>query len=328
YSHVASNSKKAMEHFIFRLTANVLRQFINWELWNSLPCRSLVSILARKFTTYILTYISAPGFLNYRLIQLSCSETEKNNLNLNNYSFISLSDVDHNGCLTQLHMSQIPSTEIKEKKLEKLKNEESSTPSISPRKIAKKVVTPESLNNKQADVVDSFKKPKHVEIIKLHNGKASDDIITGESQTPVKTVEMKFTPASKPIDTYKMESRPKASEPVKIYESKSATKTWRNSSDLECISLGQDLLAFQEFTDPDTQIQELIEKKLWKDNADPGDDEKSTSIWDIPESWDGEEEPIDVTDTTTTTSPTSSFQSYLKTTANTASYITNTIKPI
>lgn len=64
-----------------------------------------------------------------------------------------------------------------------------------------------------------------------------------------------------------METRPKASEPVKIYESKSATKTWRNSSDLECISLGQDLLAFQEFTDPDTQIQELIEKKLWKDNA-------------------------------------------------------------
>lgn len=65
----------------------------------------------------------------------------------------------------------------------------------------------------------------------------------------------------------KVDLRQKASEPVKIYESKSSTKTWRNSSDLECISLGQDLLAFQEFNDPDTQIQELIEKKLWKDSA-------------------------------------------------------------
>lgn len=186
-----------MEHFIFRLTANVLRQFINWELWNSLPCRSLISILARKFTTYILMYISAPGFINYRIIEISSSEAEKKNLNLDNYSFISLSDVDHSGSLTQLHKSNIPSTEIKEKKLEKLKNDESSTPAISPRKIAKKVVTPESLNNKQIDVVDSFKKPKHVEILKLHNGtKANDDIVTGESQTPVKTVEMIFTPVS------------------------------------------------------------------------------------------------------------------------------------
>lgn len=57
-----------------------------------------------------------------------------------------------------------------------------------------------------------------------------------------------------------------ASEPVKIYSS-SSNKTWRNSSDLESISLGEDLLALQDLSDPDSQIQNLIEKKLWKDNS-------------------------------------------------------------
>lgn len=56
------------------------------------------------------------------------------------------------------------------------------------------------------------------------------------------------------------------SEPVKIYQS-SSDKTWRNSSDLECVSLGEDLLALQEISDPDSQIQNLIEKKLWKDGS-------------------------------------------------------------
>lgn len=59
------------------------------------------------------------------------------------------------------------------------------------------------------------------------------------------------------------------SEPVKIYEPKSANKTWRNSSDLECLSVGEDLLAFEEFTgaDTDSQLQDLIEHRLWKDSA-------------------------------------------------------------
>lgn len=57
------------------------------------------------------------------------------------------------------------------------------------------------------------------------------------------------------------------SEPVKIYESKSANKTWRNSSDLECISLGQDILTnLSDSKDPDSEIQSFIEKKLWKDS--------------------------------------------------------------
>lgn len=56
------------------------------------------------------------------------------------------------------------------------------------------------------------------------------------------------------------------SAPVKIHKSQS-NRTWRNSTDLECISLGQDLLALEEINDPDLQIQDLIDKKPWKDNT-------------------------------------------------------------
>lgn len=56
------------------------------------------------------------------------------------------------------------------------------------------------------------------------------------------------------------------SEPVKIYESKSTNKTWRNSSDLECVSLGQDILTnLPESNGADSEIQSFIEKKLWRD---------------------------------------------------------------
>ncbi|KAF5294329.1 hypothetical protein FQR65_LT10782 [Abscondita terminalis] len=202
YSHIATKSKKASEYFIYQLTSSVFRQFINWELWNSLPCQMLVSMLSKKFTKYLLGFISTPDYLNYKILEACATEEDKSRLNLKNYYYVSLSDVDHTGSLEQL-------------------KEENNTP------------THESTCEKDiVDVVDF----KQVEI--------------------------------------KDEEKLNLSVPVKIYESKSSSnKTWRNSSDLECISLGQDLLTFQEFNDPEVQIQQLIEKKLWKDNADTVDEE-------------------------------------------------------
>lgn len=66
------------------------------------------------------------------------------------------------------------------------------------------------------------------------------------------------------------------SEPVKIHKSQ-ANRTWRNSSDLESISLGQDLLLL-ELNDPDLQIQDLIDKKPWKDNSGKDNQFKATVI--------------------------------------------------
>lgn len=95
---------------------------------------------------------------------------------------------------------------------------------------------------------------------------------------------------------------------MKIYQS-SSDKTWRNSSDLECVSLGEDLLALQEISDPDTQIQTLIEKKPWKDNTDSLDvDEKPHTIF---ESFFGEDDDVSPSNIQTATQ-----------------IITNTMKPI
>ncbi|KAK5638239.1 hypothetical protein RI129_012534 [Pyrocoelia pectoralis] len=269
YAHVGSKSKKSSDYFIYQLTSNIFRQFINWELWNSLPCQSVVSILSKRFTAYILTFVSTPGYLNYKMVELCASESVKSRLELNRYYFISLSDVDHSGNLNQLKKDSL---EVKETTVDKLIKEESYTPKISPK------------HNVKTDV-------QNVDEIDHVNVKESS-----------------------PVEVNDASEITKPSEPVKIYESKSlSNKTWRNSSDLECISLGQDLLAFQEFNDPDTQIQQLIEKKLWKDNADTIEEEKVSSSWDLAEGLFEEQDVV--------TSPTN-FQHYIKSTANHA------LKPI
>lgn len=91
YAHIGSKSIKAQEYYVQQLTASLLRQFINWELWNSLPCRTLVSILSRKLTNYLLIYLSKPGFINYRLLKAVASKDHQDKLELNSYSFVSLS---------------------------------------------------------------------------------------------------------------------------------------------------------------------------------------------------------------------------------------------
>lgn len=91
YSHIGSKSTKAQDYYIQQLTTNLLRQFINWELWNSLPCRTLVSIVSRKVLNYALVYISKPGFINYRILNALASEQTKKSLQLDDYKFVSLS---------------------------------------------------------------------------------------------------------------------------------------------------------------------------------------------------------------------------------------------
>lgn len=173
YSHVGSKSVKSQEYFLHKLTENFLRQFISWELWNSLPCRALVAVLSRKLINYLLFYVAQPGFVNYRLLKLIVNDGE---LDLKKYSFVS----------------------VGMKKVEVKKVVETFTPRDSPAK-------------------------------------------TREDVTPVVRRKKKCE---------EVQSKMVVSEPVKIHEVKVADKTWRDSSDLECVSLGQDLLA--------------DEKKLWQ----------------------------------------------------------------
>lgn len=170
YTHIASKSLKSQQFFLHKLTESFLKQFISWELWNSLPCRTLVAVLSHKLINYLLIYISKPGFINYRFLQL----IDAKDLDLNKYAFVSTTTVNKN--------------------------------------------TP--LQFKQQEVATTF------------------------------------TPRDSPAKIQKPKKMIVKSEPVKIYEAaKTATTTWRNSSDLDCVSLGQDLL--------------VEEKKLWQEPPPP-----------------------------------------------------------
>lgn len=169
-----------MEHFIYHLTANVLRQFINWELWNSLPCRSLVAILSRKFTTYMLSYISAPGHINYKIVQMCASDSTQANLKLDNYYFISLSDVDLSGGSFQLDKS-ITCTDMKEKNISAIKNEESNTPKMSPKRKTEPI-TPTN-TNLQLNITSTNLKWKPTDSSSTANGLTNKSVENGELQS-------------------------------------------------------------------------------------------------------------------------------------------------
>lgn len=169
FAHVASKSMKSQEFFIHKLSENFLKQFISWELWNSLPCRTLVAVLSRKLVNYLLIHVAKPGFLNYRILKLLASETTQRQLDLEKYSFVSTGDV---------------------------------------------VVVVAAVTKESFEVTD--------------------------------------TPKESP---FKAKTRMVVSQPVKIHQVKATSKTWCNSSDLECVSLGQDPLVTANFSDEN--------KKLW-----------------------------------------------------------------
>lgn len=133
YSHVGNKSNTALEHFTHQLTGNVLREFISWELWNSLPCRLLVSILSKRLTTYLIYYVSQPGWLNYKILYQSASPADIIKLKLDKYLYISLTDVNLSDKITKNDEAADEKGKMKLKERMREKSI-SSTPKMSPKK--------------------------------------------------------------------------------------------------------------------------------------------------------------------------------------------------
>lgn len=202
YSHVGSKSAKSQEFFLHKLTESFLRQFINWELWNSLPCRTLVAVLSRKLVNYLLVYISKPGFLNYRLLSFVATDEIRCELNLEGHSFVSLNTAGRKPVINR-HLVKVAEGKV----------DGGNTPRDSPQKTVQK---------------------RSPDLIEFPKRKAADEV----------------------------KSSMVVSRPVKIYESKSTSKIWRDSSDLECVSLGQDTLA--------SFSEDVLDKKLWGEQKGTG----------------------------------------------------------
>nr|CAH7753621.1 unnamed protein product [Callosobruchus chinensis] len=95
YTHVCSTNNRSRDYFLHQLANNVLHHFINSELWNSLPCQVLVSILARKLLAYILKVASNPEVLNYMILRSVASRDIMEKHNLDKYVKIKIMNVDN-----------------------------------------------------------------------------------------------------------------------------------------------------------------------------------------------------------------------------------------
>lgn len=74
--HPGSRSTSALEHTIHRLVTVIAREFLQWEMTSSLPCKLLLSILAKRLLT-ILQESASPQWIFARIIAI-LESTETN----------------------------------------------------------------------------------------------------------------------------------------------------------------------------------------------------------------------------------------------------------
>lgn len=67
YLHPGSRSASTLEHMLHRLVTVLAEKFLQWELTSSLPCKLLLSILAKRLLITIDT-ISCPEWLIENLL--------------------------------------------------------------------------------------------------------------------------------------------------------------------------------------------------------------------------------------------------------------------
>uniref|UniRef100_A0AAR5QF37 PXA domain-containing protein n=1 Tax=Dendroctonus ponderosae TaxID=77166 RepID=A0AAR5QF37_DENPD len=246
YSHVCSisSNQPSLDYFMHQLTISLLHPFINSELWNSLPCHILVSILARKLMYYLLTQLSCPQVLNYLILNsLACGEV-KEKLQLEKYGQISIVEffdvIDDNN------------------------QEEKAKPPVKPSGVAS--VQPVDLDRmKKAEELQ-----REVEEATAQLKKDARPPVEVNPSKPLVVLRQRGLNSVVDGQTPTERSPSKRGDVVKIYEPKSSAKTWRDSRDLACVSLGQDPLDMLVIP-PDSGGKIGTKPPIWEPSAKPGD---------------------------------------------------------
>ncbi|CAG9830005.1 unnamed protein product [Diabrotica balteata] len=217
YSHIISTNPKVKNYFVQQLTTNVMRHFINSELWNSLPCQVLVSIVARKLILFLINFVSNPEVLNYKLLNLLASKFIREKYNLDRYSRI---------CVSQYY-NVVDSKMIIE---DELPIEQKSSPTVTFNvQLNENVVSVENKPSEQG-----------TEVRKRKNGIVTQQKIKKKAEIP-----KKVDSAEEVKEEHVRTEKPPPSAPVKIHEPRltRSTKTYADTRDLAFgISLGQDPL--------------------------------------------------------------------------------------
>lgn len=275
-THIGSQNGQLFETFILKLTSEVLSHFLNSELYNSLSGQCLAGAIAKKVTMARIVDLAKPGYINYFLINTFANEKSKNNVGLDGYGYISICDVDHTDNISLIKFTNNwkrtrPRSFVESDSIEgsvKINTNLKQKENISEQKNICEDVVDRKINNEPEQSEDQI------------------DAVVDSPDRPTKSNNCHQSESSSfeevTINNDKVTVRPiKVSEPVKIYQSKS-NKTWRNSSDLECISLGQDLLELDNI-DPDIQLNNFIDNSLWTDNDFAELDEKVDKSLEKPD---------------------------------------------
>ena len=69
YLHPGSRNTPALEHMLHRMVTILAQEFLQWELTSSLPCKLLLSILAKRLLLVVET-VSSPDWLLQNLLDL------------------------------------------------------------------------------------------------------------------------------------------------------------------------------------------------------------------------------------------------------------------
>ncbi|XP_050472706.1 uncharacterized protein LOC126864891 [Bombus huntii] len=77
YLHPGSRNMPALEHMLHRMVTILAQEFLQWELTSSLPCKLLLSILAKRLLIVVET-ISSPNWLFQNLSDFLLQQTPKN----------------------------------------------------------------------------------------------------------------------------------------------------------------------------------------------------------------------------------------------------------
>ncbi|XP_071856283.1 uncharacterized protein [Bombus fervidus] len=77
YLHPGSRNMPALEHMLHRMVTILAQEFLQWELTSSLPCKLLLSILAKRLLIVVET-VSSPNWLFQNLSDFLLQQTPKN----------------------------------------------------------------------------------------------------------------------------------------------------------------------------------------------------------------------------------------------------------
>ncbi|XP_060812511.1 uncharacterized protein LOC132905338 [Bombus pascuorum] len=77
YLHPGSRNMPVLEHMLHRMVTILAQEFLQWELTSSLPCKLLLSILAKRLLIVVET-VSSPNWLFQNLSDFLLQQTPKN----------------------------------------------------------------------------------------------------------------------------------------------------------------------------------------------------------------------------------------------------------